>query len=73
MTTLEMDSLSNIFLDPMMISSEDKLDLLTTTIEESEIFSEQHEVKNFLTDGTFKNYAHPYGSILNEFSFKIVM
>jgi len=43
MTTLEMDSLSNIFLDPMMISSEDKLDLLTTTIEESEIFSEQHE------------------------------
>ena len=45
MTTLEMDSLSNIFLDPMMISSEDKLDLLTTTIEESEIFSEQHEVK----------------------------
>ena len=43
---MEMDSLSNIFLDPMMISSEDKLDLLSTTIEESEIFSEQHEVKN---------------------------
>ena len=54
MTTLEMDSLSNIFLDPMMISSEDKLDLLTTTIEESEIFSEQHEVKNFGQTGHLK-------------------
>ena len=54
MTTLEMDSLSNIFLDPMMISSEDKLDLLTTTIEESEIFSEQHEVKFFWQTGHLK-------------------
>ena len=62
---MEMDSLSNIFLDPMMISSEDKLDLLSTTIEESEIFSEQHEVKNiFFIDGKFKCYAHPFHMVV---------